>query len=135
VRHEDKELKGDDRTYNRALDEVLALLVAHSPVREETGRERCIKCDRPMEYVMTCPMCGGHDANVLFLSPTREEWFAGDPTGGLSNLPAPLAKRYRCRGCGEKVDPDSIHNGTHNVPYNSFQPGGWCGPVVEEEKA
>ena len=34
----------------------------------EGGVERCVNCDRPMDLVLTCPMCGGHDANA-FASP------------------------------------------------------------------
>jgi len=34
----------------------------------EGGVERCVNCDRPMDLVLTCPMCGGHDANA-FTSP------------------------------------------------------------------
>lgn len=30
-----------------------------------SSSERCIKCDRQMEAVLTCPMCGGNDWNAV----------------------------------------------------------------------
>jgi len=38
---------------------------------------------------------------IRVINQSDEEWFAGDPSGGGSNLPAP--KRWRCTVCGESV--------------------------------
>jgi len=40
------------------------------PVNVMLGTERCVKCDRPMELMMTCPLCGGHDANTTVSAPS-----------------------------------------------------------------
>ena len=51
-----------------ALKADRAALAAALRKAYEGGTERCVNCDRPMDLVLTCPMCGGHDANA-FASP------------------------------------------------------------------
>ena len=38
---------------------------------------------------------------IRVINQSDEEWFAGEPSGGGSNLPAP--RRWRCTVCGESV--------------------------------
>ena len=59
----------------------------------------------------------------------REEpapMFAGDPSGGGSNLPAP--KRYRCRACEQEFDSKV---GMHREHITDID-GSWCSGIVEE---
>jgi len=55
-----------------------------------------------------------------------EEWFAGEPSGGGSNLPAP--KRYRCRACEQEFDSKV---GMHREHITDID-GSWCSGIVEE---
>ena len=67
---------------------------------------------------------------IRVINQSDEEWFAGDPSGGGSNLPAP--KRWRCTVCGESVvDLVVMPDGTRR---HKCHDGFWCGPVVEEMK-
>ena len=52
-----------------ALKADRAALAAALRKAYEGVTERCVNCDRPMDLVLTCPMCGGHEASVP-ISPT-----------------------------------------------------------------
>ena len=88
----ERELSACTLEAHRAIGHRLRAILAAHP--EESLRWQCPKCGSskaeqipPFHY---CQVTGHHEQMSRISresAPAKEEWFAGDPTGGLSNLP------------------------------------------------
>ena len=98
----ERELSACTLEAHRAIGHRLRAILAAHP--EESLRWQCPKCGSskaeqipPFHY---CQVTGHHEQMSRISresAPAKEEWFAGDPTGGLSNLP-PYSRRHHLTG-------------------------------------
>ena len=148
----ERELSACTLEAHRAIGHRLRAILAAHP--EESLRWQCPKCGSskaeqipPFHY---CQVTGHHEQMSRISresAPAKEEWFAGDPTGGLSNLPPerntakpadpPAPKQWKCGGCGQQISASSVRE-SNKIPgyFGHVLNDGYseCGPV-EEVKA